>query len=240
MDLFQFIDWCAELGLAGTEPTSYYFEEGFDSAYLRRLRNRAYRNGVAISGTAIRNTFCLPPGPEKNGQITLVKNWIDYAADLFAPHVRIFAGNVPDGADLDSAIQWTADGVLSVLDHAAKRGVIVGLENHGGVTARAADLLAICEKVGKHPWFGVNLDTGNYHVRPYEEIAMTAPWAVNVQVKAEMRDGDTEIPADFGKVHKILVESGYRGWVALEYEASSDPFEEIPRLIRQLKELFES
>jgi sugar phosphate isomerase/epimerase len=239
MDLFQFIDWCAKMELSGTELTSYYFEKGFDSSYLRRLRNRAFRNGLAISGTAIRNNFCLPPGPEKSDQIRAVKDWIDHAAELFAPHIRIFAGDVPAGVESSVAIQWVADGVRNVLDHAAERGVVVGLENHLGITSRAADLIAICEKVGEHPWFGVNLDTGNYHKNPYDEVALTAPWAVNVQVKVEVRDGDQLVLADLERVRDILVDSGYRGWVALEYEAEGDPFVEIPRYVARMKELFE-
>lgn len=240
MDLFGFIDWCAELDLPGTELTSYYFKEDFDAAYLRALRNRAFRNGVTISGTAIRNNFCLPPGEEKDREVAQVRKWIDHAAELFAPHIRIFAGDVPDGATTEQAVQWTADGVLSVLSHAEKRGVVVGLENHLGITARANDLLAICDKVGKHPWFGVNLDTGNYHVNPYEEVEMTVPWAVNAQVKVEVHLGEELVPTDLERVVKILVDGGYRGWVALEYEATGDPFVEIPKYLRELKLLLEA
>ena len=139
MDLFQFIDWCAELGLPGTELTSYYFPEDFNGAYLRQLRNRAFRNGVTISGTAVRNNFCLPPGPEKTRWIEHVRTWIDHAAELFAPHIRIFAGDVPEGVDKETGIGWVADGVKAVLDRAGERGIMIGLENHGGITAEARD-----------------------------------------------------------------------------------------------------
>ncbi|HLV00076.1 MAG TPA: TIM barrel protein, partial [Acidobacteriota bacterium] len=93
MNLFQFIDWCAEMDLPGTELTTYYFEDGFDAAYLRRLKLHAFRNGVTVSGTAIRNDFCLPPGAERDAEVASVKRWLEYAAELGAPHVRIFAGS---------------------------------------------------------------------------------------------------------------------------------------------------
>ena len=240
MDLFGFVDWCSEMDLSGAELTSYYFKEGFDGAYLRRLKNHAFRQGVTVSGTAIRNDFCMPPGPEKDRQIAAVKNWIDYAAELGAPHVRIFAGNVPDGADKAAAIRWTAEGIKAVLDHAGEKGVIVGLENHGGITAMARDHLDICEQVGRHPWFGVNLDTGNYRNQPYEELKLTAPWAVNVQVKVEVWKGEEKAPADLERIRDIISESGYKGWVVLEYEASEEPLKAIPGYVRQLKRLFES
>ena len=241
MDLFDFIDWCSELNLAGTELTSYYFKKGFDGAYLKSLRNRAFRQGVTISGTAIRNDFCQPPGAEKQQEVVQVRQWIDYAAELFAPHVRIFAGDIPNGTDKKTAIKWTADGVKQVLDHAERRGVVIGLENHGGITSEAQDLVAICEEVGDHPWFGVNLDTGNYHGRdPYGDLVLSAPKAVNVQVKVHMSGPDrTRVPADLERIRDIVVESGYKGWIVLEYEAE-DPFNEIPNYVVRLKELFES
>ncbi len=242
MDLFGFIDWCAELDLAGTELTSYYFKEGFDNAYLRELRKRAFDQGVTVSGTAIRNDFCRPDSPEKRKDIDNVKRWIDFAAELFAPHIRIFAGNLPKDADKRTGIMWVADGIRACLDHASERGIYLGLENHGGITARVADHLAICDAVGKHPWFGINLDTGNYRTNAYEELAQAAPHAVNVQVKVEIfeSDGGPKILADLTKVRDIVARAGYKGWVALEYEAAGNPKEEIPMYLKQMKELFET
>lgn len=239
MDLFGFIDWCAELGLPGTELTSYYFPEGFDRAYLLSLKRHALSRGVTVSGTAVRNNFCQPPGPELQKEIDHVRRWIDYSVDFYAPHIRIFAGNLPEGVQMETGINWVADAIRRVLEHAGERGVLIGLENHGGITARARDHLAICDAVGDHPWFGINLDTGNYRTNPYEELAMAAPRAVNVQIKVEVfRDDNTKTEADLTRFRDILVEAGYKGWVALEYEAAEDPFTAIPRYIQELKELF--
>ena len=240
LDLFGFIDWCARIGLSGAELTSYYFPELFDLAYLRQLRKRAFDNGVTLTGTAVRNNFCLPPGSEREGQIRHVKQWIDYAAEMFAPHIRVFAGKPPAGVTSERAIGWVADTIHRVLERAESRGVVVGLENHGGVTARAEDHLAICDRVGEHPWFGINLDTGNYHTSPYRQLELAAPRAVNVQFKVEVRGpGGNLVPTDFERVREIVVSSGYRGWVALEYEAAANPRIEIPRHVRRLRALFE-
>ncbi len=240
LDLFGFIDWCAQIGLSGAELTSYYFPEMFDLAYLRKLRKRAFDSGVTVTGTAVRNNFCLPPGSERQGYIRHVKQWIDYAAEMFAPHIRVFAGKPPAGIAREKAIGWVADAIHTVLERAEKRGVVVGLENHGGITARAEDHLAICDRVGEHPWFGVNLDTGNYHASPYRQLELAVPRAVNVQFKVEVRGpGGSLVPADFERVREIVVRSGYRGWVALEYEARANPRIEIPRHVRRLQALFE-
>lgn len=238
MDLFAFIDWCAELGIPGTELTSYYFEEGFDRVYLKALQHRAFVNGLTVSGTAIRNDFCMPPGPEKDAQIEHVREWIGNAERFFAPHIRIFAGNLPEGADREEGIEWVAEGIKAVLPHAAEHGVMVGLENHGGITARAADHLAICDAVGDHPWFGINLDTGNYRTNAYQELEMAAPRAVNVQVKAMVvGDDDEKVPVDLERIRDILVAADYHGWVALEYE-EEEPAHRIPEYLERMKVVF--
>ncbi|RPI26116.1 MAG: sugar phosphate isomerase/epimerase [Acidobacteria bacterium] len=239
MDLFQFIDWCAELDLSGAELTSYYFEKDFDKQYLRQLRRRAFSKGVTVSGTAIRNNFCLPPGPQKDKEVAQVKQWIDQAAELFAPHIRIFGGDLPRGTDKSAGIQWVADGIKAVLPAAAERGIILGLENHGGITARVADLLAICEKVGSDPWFGINLDTGNFQTNAYEELAAAAPRAVNVQIKVEIvGEGGRKEAVDLQKIRALLEKAGYKGWIALEYEGETNAVGAIPMWIRKMKETF--
>ncbi|MHB9031293.1 MAG: sugar phosphate isomerase/epimerase family protein, partial [Candidatus Latescibacterota bacterium] len=85
-----------------------------------------------------------------------------------------------------------------------------------------------------------NLDTGNYYTDAYEELAMAAPRAVNVQIKVEVvRNDGVKAPADLEKFRDIIVNAQYKGWVALEYEAKGDPYLEVPMYIRRLKELFE-
>jgi len=239
MNLFQFIDLCAELDLAGTELTSYYFKPGFDKTYLHELKRHAYRSGVTINGTAVRNNFCLPPGPQKQKEVDQVKQWIDHAAELTAPHIRIFAGDVPKDAAKETAIQWVADGIKQVLEHAAARGIFLGLENHGGITARVADHLAICDLVGDHPWFGINLDTGNYQTDAYRELALAAPRAVNVQIKVEVRRNDGAREAtDLNMISKILSEARYKGRIVLEYEGDESPHTGIPKWISRMKQTF--
>ncbi|MFB3903979.1 MAG: sugar phosphate isomerase/epimerase family protein [Acidobacteriota bacterium] len=239
MDLFQFIDWCAEMDLAGVELTSYYFKKDFDKSYLHDLRRRAFSKGLAVSGTAIRNNFCLPPGPQKDKEVAQVKQWIDHAAELAAPHVRIFGGDLPKGTDKAAGIQWVAEGIKEVLPRAAERGVILGLENHGGITARVADLLAICDQVGQHPWFGINWDSGGFRTNAYEELALAAPRAVNVQMKVGITgEGGREEPVNLERIRGILEKAGYKGWIALEYEARENPVEAIPMWIAKLKETF--
>ena len=76
----------------------------------------------------------------------------------------------------------------------------------------------------KSPWFGVNLDTGNFQSDDvYGDMQRVAKHAINVQVKVVITQHGKKEPMDFQKVAKILRDSGYRGYVVLEYEEKEDP-----------------
>jgi sugar phosphate isomerase/epimerase len=239
MDMFDFVNRAADMGLDAVEPTSYYFPEKFTAEYLHRLRRHAFLLGLDISGTSVMNDFCTPPGAELDRDLAHVRSWIDYAAELNAPTVRILSGNWIQGTSQDELESRVVRSIESLLPHAADKGVTLALENHGGgVTTSADELLRIVRRVNS-PYFGVNLDTGNYHTKdPYDDLARTAPYAVNVQVKTEIRrEGKTTEPADLSKVIGILRDAKYSGYVVLEYTAKEDPMTAVPRYIKELRSL---
>lgn len=237
MNLDDFIDKCAEMEIDAVELTSYYFPEKISIQYLNHLKRKAFLNGLDISGTAIGNNFCVPPGEARDRDIAHVKQWIDYATDFSAPCIRIFGGSVPKGVSEEQTIEWCADCIKICLEYTEKRGIFLALENHGGITARAATLNKICDKVGDHPWFGINLDTGNFRTDPYGDMALVAHRAVTVQVKDYVfaPDGETKLEANFKKILDILRNVNYRGYLALEYEGTEDPLTGVPKWMERLK-----
>ncbi len=224
MDLFDFVNLAADMALDAVELTSYYFPEDVTSDYLHRLQLHAFRLGLDVSGTSVGNDFCVPPGPERDKQMELVRTWIDRAAEMDAPVIRIFAGKVAKGDDEDQAVQRAIEGIKSSLPYAAEKGVTLALENHGGITATPDQILKLVKAIDS-PNFGVNLDTGNFHTAtPYEDLAKLAPYAVNVQVKTEIDQQGKKQEADLGRLVKILRDARYSGYVVLEYEAKDEPF----------------
>jgi sugar phosphate isomerase/epimerase len=238
MTLDDFVDLASTYDLEGVEPTSYYFPDPPTAAYCRSLRRHAFVQGLAISGTAVRNTFTYPPGPQLDKEIEHVKRWIDLAAELHAPSIRIFAGDLQKGTSEDAARKWCIDAIHRACEHAATRGVFLALENHGGIVSTPDQLLAIVRNVTSD-WFGVNLDTGNFHgADPYADLARVAPYAVVVQVKSEITVGTgPKQEADLGRLVKILRDVNYRGFVTLEYEGERDPGQTVPRYLRELRKL---
>lgn len=236
MDMFKFIDFCAEHGCDGAELTSYYFPHEVTDSYLAQVRRHAHLRGISVSGTAVGNDFGHPPGTERDRQIASVKSWIARAAVLGAPHIRVFAGTA-HGRPMAEAKRDCIAALEECAEVAGRHGIILGIENHGGMVAEAADLIDIVRTV-KSPWVGINLDTGNFNTDdPYADLARCAPWAVNVQFKGKItRRGGKPETADFARTFKILRDANYQGWVALEYELPEDPHVRVPELLKQMRE----
>lgn len=238
MTLDDFVRLCADLQLDGTELTSYYFPKDFGEDYLIHLKQLTFRLGLGISGTAIAQDFCQAPGEGRDKDLAHTRKWIDYSATMGAPVIRIFAGKVPKGESEDVAIERCAAGINESLEYAAKKGVCLALENHGGITDTPDHMLRIIEKVKESPWFGVNLDGGNFRTAdPYSDLARIAPYAINAQVKTDLHPGGKTEDTDLERVVRILADASYRGYVVLEYEGKEDPKTAVPKYTAELRKI---
>ena len=239
MTLFDFATDCARFGLEGTELTSYYFPKDPTAEYLASLKRHCFLAGLDISGTAIGNDFGHPPGPKRDQQIQSTKEWIKHAAQLGTPVIRIFAGHTKEGISADEAHKLMVAGIEECCEYAAQHGIYLALENHGGPTSTADGLLRIVHDV-KSQWFGVNLDTGNFHTEDiYTDIARVAPYAINVQVKVVTKDVSGKVePTNYVRLAEILRNANYRGYVVLEYEEKGDPRSESERHLHLLRNAF--
>ena len=237
MSMDDFVDFAAGLGLDAVEPTSYYFAET-TRASLTRFRARCTRLGLDVSGTAVGNDFCKSDPAELRQQIDSVKQWIEYASWIGAKTIRIFAGSVAKGDAEEKALARCIPAIEEACEFAGKYGIFLAIENHGGITSTPEQVLAIVKAV-KSPWFGVNLDTGNFHTEdPYADLAKIAPYAVTVQLKTEVHaKGKAKEEADLKRLLDILRDVNYRGYVALEYEAAEEPRTAVPKYIEALRKL---
>ncbi len=220
----------------GLDMTVYWFPNTSDS-FLIPLRGFAYRNGVEIYSISVRTNMCQATPELRDKEVADVKKWVDVAAKLGAGHIRVFGGTVPKGRSEDEAAKWVADVLSRGAEYAGKSGVILGLENHGGITSRAQRIVQIVKTVNS-PWAQVNLDTGNFDSDAYQQIAAILPYTANVQFKTEIRtEGGKHEPSDWDRLAKMLADGGYRGYMALEYEAKEDPKTAMPRMLAKLNQL---
>lgn len=237
MTLDQFAEYASEQGLGAIEPTSYYFPDT-SKEFFPKYKAFCSKLGLDISGSAVGNNFCIPDAAKLKEQMNSVNDWVERCSILGCKTIRIFAGTIAKGDTEEKAKERCINAIGQACDYAAKFGVILALENHGGITASVEQILSIVKSIN-HPYFGVNLDTGNFHTAdPYGDLAKLAPYAVTVQVKTEIQKaGQKKEDADLKKLVEILKGVNYRGYMALEYEANEEPKIGVPKALEELKKL---
>jgi len=236
MSLEQFVDTCVEMGLDGVELTSYYFSST-DRAALNALKRHCFLRGMHVLATAVGSNFTQADEAKRREHVRMTKDWIDHSVVLGAPCIRVFAGPIAEGVTEDQAFGWAVECIQECVVHAEPRGVAVALENHGGVTSTAAQVEKFLDRIDS-PWFGVNLDFGNFRLDPYAEFARIAPRTITTHAKLTSRFGDDHGEVDYRRVRKIMEDAGYRGYISIEYEEKEDPATGVPEFARHLLEVF--
>src|SRR5215472_2046454 len=110
MTLEDVIHYCAQHSIDAVDPTGYYFP-GYpkipsDEAIFR-LKRTAHLNGVTLSGTGVRNDFAVADREARKRDVQMVKEWIEVAAKLGAPVIRVFSGaRQPEGFTPEQVTEW--------------------------------------------------------------------------------------------------------------------------------------
>src|SRR5438876_10819209 len=141
---------------------------------------------MSLSGIAIRTEMCQAGGAIRAEEIRRIQQWVDAGELLGASHVRVFAGNLPGGASEKQGIEWVVEAMKPACDYAGKRGITLGIENHGGMTARASTTLEILRRVDS-PYAGINLDISNFEGKAdeemYSDIQACVPYATHTHIR---------------------------------------------------------
>ncbi len=237
MSYEDLVDVAVEHDIDGLDLTVYWLPKTGMDEHLLSLRRKAYLAAVEIPAIAIRSNLCKGDEHQQQVEVAWLSYWVDVANKLGASHIRVFGGTVPEGATDDQAAGWVVEILKRAAEYAGKRGVILGLENHGGITLYGERVVAIVRAVD-NPWVGINLDTGNFKRDPYREIEMCVPHAVNAQFKTsiDFEDGRREA-CDWERVMKMFAATGYKGYVSLEYSDVEPAETAVPKYLGQLRDL---
>jgi hypothetical protein len=239
IDTVSAVKWAKQAGFDAVDVTAYYIP-GYENdtmpskptadilAYVREVGQTAGQLGLDISGTGIQNDFADPDAAKRALDVRRGKFWIDMAAELGAPVMRVFSGLVPADIDQLGWLRITHDRIVPALrqlaDYGAARGVRIGLQNHGDMTATADQTIQMTSMVGS-PNIGIIDDTGYF--RPfrsgtgegydwYTDIAKVLPFACNFQVKRKPAGAETSGLMDYNRLFTAVRSSTYRGYIPLE------------------------
>jgi len=242
MTLADAVHFCAQQGVDAIDPTGYYFP-GYpkvptdDTIY--DLKRTAFVNGVALSGTGVRNDFAAADPAARKADVQMVKDWIVVASKLGVPVIRVFSGpKRPEGHSFDDVVKWMVADFKECAAFGQQHGVVVGLQQHNDCLKTADETIRVIDGVGS-PWFGSILDIGSLRQGdPYAEIEKLVPYAISWQIKENVgRDGKEE-PTDLKKIKAIIDRSGYRGYVPFEALGAGDPKPRIVAFLQRIRKDF--
>jgi L-ribulose-5-phosphate 3-epimerase len=213
-----------DYGIEGVEFVNQFFKDkAHDSAYLKDLKKRADDSGVTCVLIMIDGEGDLsdPDKAKRTEAVDKHKKWVDAAAALGCHAIRVNTGNHYSKDDVANASE--ACGALA--EYGDKNKISIICENHGGPSSDPDALLALIRAV-KSDRFGTLPDFGNfpkkdgkYSIDVYEAIARLMEYAKGVSAKSyDFGPDGKETVLDYARILKIVTDSGYRGWVGIEYE----------------------
>jgi sugar phosphate isomerase/epimerase len=247
LDTMEAIRFAKEAGFDSVDITSYYIP-GYSNltmptrpdqeifAYALKIKQLCEELGIAISGTGVKNDFADPNVERRALDVQRVKYWIDVAAAMGAPVMRVFTGEIPSDITASSWETITKERIVPALqacaEYGAMRGVKLGMQNHGDMASTADQVIRILTWAD-HPNIGVINDTGCFRsfgdrtgigYSWYDDIEAVLPYTVNFQVKQKSTSPDTYIPVDLEELFTRIRYSHYRGYIPLEtLWVNSDP-----------------
>ena len=240
MTLEDFILKAIDLRVLAVDITSYYLKST-EPSYLHGLRKLAYRHGIAFSGAACGVSMVQADAAHRAESLKQIKKWVDVTDELGASHLRIFAGKLPAASSLKDAIDWVVETMKAACDYSGEKGIVLGLEDHDGVTQSASPCLEIMQRVNS-PFAGINLDITNFIATPtqdaYAQIEACLPYATNTHIRDRFPDGT---PVDLERVWQMFKRAGYQGYMSAEYEPGLPDrlpaAAGVPKLVQQIRDL---
>ncbi len=215
-----------EFGIEAIEYVNQFFKDkAKDEKYLAELNKRAADNGVKQLLIMIDGEGNLGD-PDNAKRKTAVENhhkWAEAAKTLGCHSIRVNAGS---SGTYEDQMKLAADGLRSLSEFAAKLGLNVIVENHGGLSSNGEWLAGVMKLVNLKNC-GTLPDFGNFRIKDgemydrYKGVTELMPFAKAVSAKShDFDDKGNEIHTDYFKMMKIVLAAGYSGYVGIEYEGS--------------------
>ena len=244
----------AELGYEGIEwrggPEGHVQPE-MSNAKKAILQQMSMDTGVnAIAVTAYTN-FVSERAEERQWNVEELKRYVDLAAELDAPYVRTFLGELPEGTKPDSSMyEKISDCLNEAADYASSVGVKIAVEPHDDFVL-SSTIVPFLSRV-QHPALRVIWDIGNAFAAgedAKEGFELLKNRLAYVQVKDGERNGSAWQLCSLGQGHvpltrafELLLAHGYEGALSVEWEYAwhpeLDPPEiALPAALRTVREL---
>ena len=223
-------------GIDGIEFVSFYFDlPRID--YLNDLKKRAsdYNVELVLIMCDQEGDMSHEDKAERMQAAINHRKWIDIAHYLGCHAIRCSAGFTNVGA-VDERVKRASESFRNLCEYAQGSGTTVTIENHGNYSSIPEKLISLIKMID-HPLIGTLPDWGNFpdDIDKYEAVKALMPYAKAVSAKCkDFGPGDTHKDYDLDRMVKITLESGYHGFIGIEYEGKGPSDEGIKAAKRVL------
>lgn len=248
MDIMAVIDWIADQGGEHVEivPLGYDLPGNFELA--DRIREKAASRGIEISNYAIGANFLTDSEEAYQKEIERVKGEVDLAARLDVKKMRHDVAQSADRsiANFNKQLERMAEACRQIADYALTYGITTSVENHGYFVQHSDRVQALIQAVDR-PNFRTTLDVGNFMCADENSVAAVKnniSYASMVHIKdfylrpSHQNPGQGWFPTlqgnylrgaivghgdiDMREVLRVIKDSGYDGYISLEFEGMEE------------------
>ena len=230
-DPMDFPAMAAEYGINSIElVNTFYFSKAEDMEYWTAFKKKCDDAGVSV-GLIMCDALGNLGDADPEKQLEAVENhynWVDIAKFLGAHSIRV---NAAGEGTPDELAKNAVNGLSSLGKYGASKGINIIVENHGGYSSDGTWLSGVMAKVGMDN-VGTLPDFGNFCIERsadgcaneydrYKGMKELMPYAKGVSAKSHEFDAaGNEVNTDFLRIMKIAKESGFKGYVGIEYEGT--------------------
>jgi sugar phosphate isomerase/epimerase len=221
-------------GISVVEYVNQFFKDkAKDEKYLAELLKRSKDNGV-------KNHLIMCDGEGEMGDLDSKKRmqavenhykWVDAAKYLDCATIRVNAFGQGSAEEVQKA---AIESLAKLGEYAAKTGINVIVENHGGYTSNGEWLATVMKKVNRKN-VGTLPDFGNFCLKReggqlwgtpcieeydrYKGVGEMMPFAKGVSAKThDFDDQGNCIETDYVKMLTVVKAAGFKGYMGIEYE----------------------
>ena len=225
-------------GIDAVEYVSgFYVDLVLDESFWNDLKARATDAGVQSLLIMVDDEGDLG-GADDAMRRQAVENhykWVNAAKILECHSIRVNGFGDPDRETFKQAL---VDGMVRLAEYAAGEDINVIIENHGLFSSDAGLITSIIREV-EMPNLGTLPDFGNWCLSAkwgstqfecdeaydrYQGVAEFLPYARGVSAKAyDFNEQGEDRIIDYRRMLKIVKDSGYEGYIGIEYEGVEQP-----------------
>jgi sugar phosphate isomerase/epimerase len=209
-----------------------------DPKYLEQMRAAVESAHAMIVNMAVDGDHSpyAADRAERDKAVAFSKQWVDVAVAVGSSSIRT---NLPSVGDRSPDLDLVAGSLSQVVEYAAKKNVVVNLENDNPVSEDPFFLVKLIEKV-KSPWLHALPDFANTLATGKEEHAYTGVDAMfaaayNICHVKEFETGQDgkQVHVDMAKTFGFLKQHGYKGHCSMEFDSPGEVYQGTTDLIEK-------